>query len=1160
VLYIHRSERADQLVEALGDVLAEPLADPLVPEVVAVPTRGVERWLAQRLSHRLGASCGRADGVCGNVVFPFPGALVGRAMARGTGIDAEEDPWPPERSVWPLLEVVDDHFHDPFLAPLAEHLRAAWPVSDTTRTRRFATVRHLADLFDRYGVHRPEMVQAWARGDARTDDLVASGVSWSWQAELWRCLRDRIGVQSPAERLPIGTARIKESPALLDLPMRMSVFGLTRLPNSHLTVLQAIATSRDVHLFLLHPSAALWAKVALSEPEPPRRLLRTDDNCARLPANPLLRSWGRDAREMQLVLAAHGATDAEHRPIVGEPRTLLGRIQADIRADRPPPPAVRPGEPDLRPILDDGDDSLRVHSCHGRYRQVEVMRDAILHLLAADTSLEPRHVIVMCPDIEHYAPLLHAVFGAGASAATDSSEAKHRGDDATAVPELRVRLADRSIRQTNPLLGVADLLLELAASRLTASQVLDLVSRPPVRHRFHFDDDDLTQLEQWVVETGVRWGLDGEHRAQWGLPTFTANSWLGGLDRLLLGVAMAEEDERLFGGILPLDDVASGMVDLAGRFAELIDRLASAMDRLRGPHSLGDWRHAIASATEALAAVGGADAWQHDQLHGILDDLVGEASSGLPPSRAGPASPLDLTEVRSALGERLQGQPTRANFRTGDLTICTLVPMRSVPHRVVGLLGLDDGMFPRNTQRDGDDLLLQAPCVGDRDARSEDRQLLLDALLAATDHVIITFNGRDERTNHERPPAVPIAELLDVVDGTVRVANGSNGRDRVVIRHPLQSFDPRNFVPAALGAPGPWSFDPLNLAGALAWTGDRDDATPFLVAPLAGRVEEVVRLDALVRFVEHPMRGFLRERLGFYATDPSDEVDDQLPIELDGLEKWEVGDRLLRARLAGSSAEGAIAAELARGSLPMGRLADGILDEVGPSVEALVAEVAALACADLPAESREVNLRLPDGRAVIGTVPGVQGATIVRCVYSTLAPKHRLAAWVRFLALSAAWPELDVSAVTIGRTRRDRDRRPHVRTCILYPLAADAEQRRSHACAALAALVDLYDRGMCEPLPLACETSAAWASARRTGEDPYEAARAEWTSERGFSREDGDAEHRLVLGGVQPLARLLVASPRPDETGAGWASGESTRFGALARRLWDGLLDHERDQ
>ena len=188
------------------------------------------------------------------------------------------------------------------------------------------------------------------------------------------------------------------------------------------------------------------------------------------------------------------------------------------------------------------------------------MRDAILHLLAADATLEPRDVIVMCPDIEHFAPLLHAAFGAGDRAQSGASapiappapsgQAVPAGPTGPPIPELRVRLADRSLRQTNPLLSVADLLLELAGSRLTASQVLDLASREPVRRRFRFDDDDLSQVERWVVEMGVRWGLDGAHRSPWGLPDLAANTWSAGLDRLLLGVAMAEDDQRLFGGAL----------------------------------------------------------------------------------------------------------------------------------------------------------------------------------------------------------------------------------------------------------------------------------------------------------------------------------------------------------------------------------------------------------------------------------------------------------------------------------------------------------------------------------------------------------------------------------------------------------------------------------
>ena len=218
---------------------------------------------------------------------------------------------------------------------------------------------------------------------------------------------------------------------------------------------------------------------------------------------------------------------------------------------------------------------------------------------------------------------------------------------------------------------------------------------------------------------------------------------------------MTEDDQRLFGGVLPLDDVESGAIDLAGRLAELVARLHGAVDALNTPRTVPEWAAALADAADALTSTAQRDAWQRAELQRLLDDVVNEA--------AGHAGVLEPAEVRALLAERLQGRPTRANFRTGHLTICTLVPMRSVPHRVVCLLGLDDGTFPRKTPRDGDDLMLDDPRIGERDSRTEDRQLLLDALLAATDRLIVTYTGHDERTNLARPPAVPVGELLDVV-------------------------------------------------------------------------------------------------------------------------------------------------------------------------------------------------------------------------------------------------------------------------------------------------------------------------------------------------------------------------------------------------------------
>jgi exodeoxyribonuclease V gamma subunit len=1005
------------------------------------------------------------------------------------------------------------------------------------------------------------MLEHWVTGE----DTDASGrplpPGSRWQAELWRRLRARIASPGPAERRSRACERLVEDPALVGLPPRLALFGLTRLPAGHLQILSALAQQRDVNLFLLHPSPALWDAVAAagsSRSDGPGRSAarggsegrgrRADDTTAELPQNRLLASWGRDAREMQLVLECAAAVDDRHHASPPAPaETLLGRIQSGVRADQAPPGAPLPGRPDQRPLLDPADTSLQVHSCHGRLRQVEVVRNAILHALADDESLEPRDVIVMCPDIETFAPLIQATFGAGEL----SSDADGDGAMPAALRpvDLRVRLADRALRQTNPVLGVIAQLLELAEQRLTASQVLDLADRGPVRRRFYFDDDDLAKLQNWISQGGIRWGLDAEHRAAYRLAAVDDGTWRRGLDRLLLGTAMTEDGQRVFEGVLPLDDVDSRSIDLAGRLAEFIARLGDTLDSLSRSQTLAEWADALGQAADALTEAAPLERWQRAELQRLLDDLCREAST-----HAAGAGALKLApaEIRAHLAERLQGRPTRANFRTGHLTVCTLMPMRSVPHRVVCLLGLDDGAFPRKALRDGDDLMLEDPHVGERDPRSEDRQLLLDALMAATERLIITYTGNDERTNTPRPPAVPVGELLDLAGATVQSPQG-RVRDQIVIRHPLQPFDPRNFCDGVLVRGRRWSFDRVTLEGARALTGPRRPPAPFLESPLPPRGDRVIDLEDLVRFVEHPVKAFLRQRLGISLWGGSDEIDDALPVDLDPLERWGVGQRLLEARLAGVDGNAAIKAEIARGLLPPKVLGKPVIDGVYPIVEDIVTQARALIGDRATADPLDVRVALGDGRLLSGTVAGLRGDLLLATTFSRVAAKHRLAAWVRLLALTATRPERPFEAATVGRGSSRDD----VRCVCLPPLGADRQERSQQALAALGAVIALYDLGMREPLPLFAKTSAAYADAARGGRDASAEAKREWHADWGGALEDSELEHQLVLGGVRTLEELLEIAPSPAEAGSGWSLAETTRVGRLARRLWDPLLERE---
>lgn len=1173
MLHIHRAERADQLVGALADVLQEPLSDPLATEVIAVPSQGIERWISQELSLRLGGGALGSDGVCANVAFPFPGRLIRDAVAAGSGIAPDDDPWLPGPLTWPLLSLVDEDPKSPMLGPLRAHVgapRGDGDADDADTSRRLGAVRHLADLFDRYSVHRPEMVSRWRDGADVGADGASLPTHHRWQPALWRAAREWIGLPSFAERRASAIAALRGDGDLLDLPPRLAMFGLTTLPATYLQVIAAIGAHRDVHLLLLHPSRDLWdrvaAAVAVDLPDHPGTgalPLRDEDPTATLPRNPLLRSWGRDIRELQLTAPLAAATlthhDVDPPPDEGD-RSLLQRLQDDVRDDRHPGARTDDGKPRLRP----DDCSVQVHDCHGRLRQVEVLRDAILHLLADDPSLELRDVIVMCPDIEVFAPLITAVFGAEA-VPTDQPGADDGGASAPdAPPALRVRLADRALRRTNPVLEVVSRVLELVDARVTASDVLDLVSRAPVRRRFGFADDDLDALETWVGDLQIRWGFDADHRRRQGLPRLDAHTWAAGLRRLLLGAAMADEDLRLVGGVAPYDGLEGQATDLAGRLVELVARLEDAVADLAKPRAIDAWRDAIVKAADQLTATGRDDTWQRLQLHRILDDLVDEATTG---GQTCPVA-LSLAELRVVLSAQLAGRPSITSHRTGDLTFSTLVPMRSVPHRVVCLLGMDDGVFPRITVPDSDDLLGQAPRVGDRDPRSEDRQLLLDALMAATDTLVVTYAGRDVRTNEDRPPAVPVDELLDAVDRTVAVDDG-RPRDHVTTRHPLTDHDPRNFAmtPAPAATPAvaelgaapavPWGFDTAALAAAQARVGERTPARPFVETPLPDLSGDTIALDDLVDFLTHPARAFVRQRLGLSLPgDDGQTPSEAIPSTLRGLDAWRVGDAIVGAWLDGQDAERAVEVIRARGLVPPGELATEDMRTVREHAQRIVALCERIGIA--AATSRvgmDVDVALPDGRRLTGTVPDTVKAGLLSVGYSRVSPKRRLATWARWLALVAHDPSSEPKAVTVGRHAWKRGR---AQASVLEPARLPHVDARAAATEQLARLVDLYDRGMRAPIPLYCDSSAKSAEQRRSGELATRYVDKEWetNSYAPFPREDVDPYHLLVLGGQVPTDDLFAE--RCVDTDEGSWVDDDRRLVAYAWRLWEPILDTER--
>ncbi|MGV1003211.1 MAG: exodeoxyribonuclease V subunit gamma [Candidatus Nanopelagicales bacterium] len=1136
-MHLHRSDRTDTLAGALAELLRAAPGDPFTPEVVAVPTRGVERFLAQQLAGHLGTS-GVGDGVCANVLFPQPAQLVEQVLAQCVGINPSDDPWRPRRLLWAVMDTITATEAAGWAPPLRAYLSGG-------AGRRYQLAEHVGRLFTSYGLERPAMLRGWLAGVAEDGMGRPVAPELAWSPPLFRALRERIGAPSPAERLVAATGLLEAQPELVDLPERVSVFGATRLPAAHFVVLSALARSREVHLWMADPSPVLWDELRVGvgtsasgrdciAQAPPvaaagggSPVPRESDGWGARAAHPLLRSLGRDSRELAVRLhggAAGPVASDRHHPSAAPPADLLGWLRADILRNRAPSPAGRRLRPDDR--------SVTLHSCHGQVRQAEVLREAILGLLAADESLQPRDIIVMCPDLPTFAPLVSAAFA---------------GHPSSRLGELRVRIADRTPEQNNEVLAALQALLDLLPGRIGAAALLDFAELHPVRRKLRLSEDDLVRARELVAQAGVRWGLDQEHRAQFQLGKVAQGSWSSGLARLQLGVAICEEGTPTFGGTLPLDEVASTDIDIVGALGELVATLRKARGLVSMRAPVAEWMGELGGLVESLCEPDPHANWQ-------LVNALGALGGFLSDSAEAQASALELGDIRVLLAQLLAGRPTRSNFRSGGLTVCGLEPMRSVPHRVVALVGLDEGSYPRASARDGDNVLLRGPALGERDPRSEDRQIMLDAILAAEQHLLITYCGRDDRTNEPQPPCVPVAELLDALEASTETPP-QQVRAAVLRQHPLQPFDFRNFVPGGVG-PGelvPFSHDEVARAGAEASLAPRQPPPSVYVGELPYQPTSTVSLTDLSRMLGNPVAEFLKRRLGLGLREQDEPLSEDLPIELVGIPAWAVGERLLTEVLHGAELERLAAVEALRGTIPPGQLGQAVLSGIRADVAALAGQAMAERGGERP-EQVAINLPVcPDSapgesRRLVGNVTDLYGGKFVRATYSRSPVNRQLALWVELLAVSASRAGSEASS-TGGRQPEEATRgvilgkgsRVHLR-------APDAAASRR----LLADLLAVHDLGMRMPLPLVAGATREYALMRTRGRSIDVALRA---AQRQLSPWELQRPAWVRVYGPAADFALLNAAMTP--AGAGFDRSEPSLFGALAVRVWGPLLQAE---
>lgn len=1132
--------------ESLRDLVVEwmrahPLA-PLETETLLVQSNGIAQWL------RLGLAAEPAHGGCGIAMaldFLLPSSFLWRAYRAVLGEAAvpEVSPFDKPRLIWRLMRLLPALIERPAFASLRRFLAA-----DEDLRKRYQLAERLADLFDQYQVYRADWLMAWGAGEdvlirprGAREPLAADRL---WQAELWRALLTDIEAGGEARdsgrwavhrRFMIEAGRLDRMERPPALPRRIVVFGISALPRQALEALWALARWSQVLMCVHNPCRHHWADIVAD-----RDLLRArearqarrpgqpdglDEDALHQHAHPLLAAWGRQGRDFIGLLDEHDSGDARARyrrdiEAIGaridlfeeharaEPR-LLHQMQDDI-LDLAPLGETR----ERWPAVDvAGDDSIRFHLAHSRQREVEILHDQLLAAFDADPGLRPRDVIVMVPDIENYAAHIQAVFG------------RHASDDPCRIP---FSVADRGPRAQSAVPGALRILLDLPRSRFAVSEMLGLLDVPALRARFGLEEGDLPLLHRWIREARIRWGLHAEQRASLGLPAEDGHTWLFGLRRLLLGYAVGESDGRgeAWVGIEPCAQVGGLDAERLGPLVCLIERLEHHWRTLREPAPPACWHARLGALCEDFFAP---QEMGDVALLGRLRDALDEWLNTCREAALEEAMPL------SVVGEHwlatLEDGGLTQRFFAGSVTFATLMPMRAIPFRLVCLLGMNDGDYPRRQAPADFDLMAGDYRPGDRSRREDDRYLFLEALLSARDRLYISWIGRRISDNSPRPPSVLVAQLRDhLARGWVSTDPGRPLLDALTVVHPLQPFNPAYF--------------PLDQAGSLftyahewrldASAGSRmGEGAPRLAAPEG---ELTLDFDALAAFLRDPVRAFFQQRLGVYFRDENDENEDHEPFVLDALENWRLQAELIHVQLTAlrrneapsRALEQALRRLSGRGELAVGAFGEHMADTLrAPMDDLMVRYTDALGRWPSRIEApRLTRLKFAlDGASLTlsgrldALHAGAQGRARLVLDSGSLIRERKyrfdklLAHWVQHLVLPLE------AALDDGETSWTTEIHSKAGSVSFQPLTREAAQ------AVLSDLLTVWREGMCRPLPYTAPLGDACLHASE--EARYDAMRKAYE---GGYRQSGEVDRNPYLRRAYP------------EFDALWCAGESAQW------------------
>jgi len=1037
-LMVYPANRLEDLAVLLNHVLklgqSSGISGVLNSAQVIVENTGMQHWLNTQLATQ--------NGIAMNIDYPLPGKFVWQLARQLLGDDQvpQQPPYQREALVWRIDDVLASEaiLTNPAFSEANRYWQSA--PQDQTKTpddllKRFQLASALADLFEQYILYRPDWLNQWQ----------IEGQTEHWQAELWGILcqqdgRHPIDIQGKLIRCLSQLTGSKHK----ELPQQICLFALNTMAPATLEVFSALAQHTQVHVFHLNPCAEYWGHIqsekAIAATHLQHWLAQQDDDVLVDGGNPLLANLGSQGKEFFRLLQQQDSynIDAfeEAEPISASGNlSTLQQIQQDILH--------------LEDARNDNhhkvDDSLVFANGSSALRELQGLHDWLLGKFQQDPSLKPSDILVMCPQVEDYAAYVGAVFdthgrqfGSWHGSWSDSNN--------TETPQLPCSIADRKPQDSEPLVAAYLQLLQLPDSRFQVSYILDFLRLPAIQRKFGIDPVELETIAVWLANACVHWGLDERHKANTlGQEESTnTHSWSWGLKRLLLGFAQGGQSLRYQDDWL-LADVEGSQAVLLGRLMQVLEQLQGHARHLNTPRTGAAWRGYLTGMIDEFFAHDQASERNEEQAKECLTTAIGNMAMWV--EQVDYSQTITLEVVRYSLTQKLSVASSSQAFITGKITFCSMVPMRSIPFKVVAMLGLNDGQYPRQSKPLDFDLMVQEDRrVGDRSRRGDDRYLFLEALISARSCLYLSYQGVDSKNNSPRQPSLVLSELMDYLTKGYGWNFNPTQPDSKLRQLPLHSFSQDNFNP--LSNP---SFETSWLRLLQAQSVDEEHG---IVAP-PGQIKSLTVSD-LVRFLENPGRTFANQSLGLYLHDYDLELEDDEPFDSSKLVEYKLRQHMLTAVLSHEpEACKAVREEYQlNGQLPESHLAASIIDTSQEQAEALVDELQILGYEQVEKHRVSISVlgvTIEDQLPLLGDPDDEDSLlNVILSRPSKAKPKDRLTLWLTSLIAQVAF-EQAVTGVSVHLEKNLE----------LHELDGAVDQ--------LHKIIALYKEGLVQALPLDAE-------------------------------------------------------------------------------------------